>query len=232
MWRRHKKLTEFAAKEKERDAAGAAASGNTVAETNSLSTTGGAAAPTPVAALVSAQVTGSAPPAVACVTPREFEMARRSLTEAVAPTVAPAVVTLVPADAADSTATPTSAADSNDSAATPAAGGEREQGEEAPPPPPPAGVASSPCSPSSPPGVDDKPEEPGDAAAAAASAETADAAVLAADTQSDDVSPAPVAAAVAAPVAKRDAEGFLIDESFTKEQLANATAMATAAAES
>eukprot|EP01043_Picozoa_sp_COSAG02_P030054 COSAG02_NODE_1900_length_10458_cov_4.285838_10_plen_200_part_00 len=163
---RHKQLTEFAAKERERKAA-------TATE---------AVGPSPVAALVTANVTGSAPPAVAAVTPQAFEQARRNLTEAVAPSVSaahdPRAISLVPAEdnagPAEAELAPTSAAtDVEDKHSGP-------------------GVASSPCSPSSPPGVGGE----------APQLEASSLSESAGDT--------------------RDAEGFLVDENYAKEQLRDA----------
>ena len=146
------------------------------------------AAPTPVAALVTANVTGSTPPAVAAVTPQEFELARRNLTEAVAPSVpvahAPEAISLQPSD---------ETTDRHEVGSGPAP--PVNQGEDTAP-----CVASSPCSPSSPPGVED--EVSTSASGAKSSEGVQDAA---------DASPA-----------KRDAEGFVIDENYAKEQLQEA----------
>ena len=159
---RHKQLTEFAAKERERKATAPEAVG-----------------PSPVAALVTANVTGAPPPAVAAVTPQAFEQARRSLTEAVAPSVSaardPQAISLVPAE---ERAGPAEAELAPTTAATDAEG--KDSG---------PGVASSPCSPSSPPGV------------------AGEASELEAPSLPESAGD------------KRDAEGFLIDENYAKEQL-------------
>lgn len=197
---RHKNLTEFAAAERGRNASVAAAAEAGTAAATAAATVGsdtpvpilppcGAAAPSPVAALVTAQVTGSAPPVVATVTPQAFELARRSLTEAVAPSVAdaaaPAPVSLVPSEetGADESAPEMAAKEGKNT--TPA-------------------VVSSPCSPSSPPGVE------------TSGADTS--------AKSDES----VLDASAASLSVRDAEGFLIDENYTKQQLQDAVVEAAA----
>ena len=128
------------------------------------------------------------PPAVAAVTPQQFELARKNLTEAVAPSVpiapAPEAISLQPSDET------TDRQGVGSASATPV-----NEGEDSAP-----RVASSPCSPSSPPGVEDE-----------VSTSAADA------NSSKDVR----GAADASP-AKRDAEGFVIDENYAKEQLQEA----------
>ena len=207
----HKQLTEFAAKERERVPGAAVAEAPHSSDAASATAViggaipapaaGGRPKPSPVAALVTAHVTGSAPPAVATVTPQQFELARRNLTEAVAPSFPdPAAIALVPSGETAGTA------EAESGAASVVSDGDRSPGPD---------VASSPCSPSSPPGVDDAVSEPEAPATPVESVRDTTAATAEVPAKLDGAEGFHIDE-------NYDAEGFLIDENYAKEQLQNA----------